>query len=247
MSAKTPSNVTESNTSPQAEPQPAEDWRSQVLETSRSGAQAVKTYSRLAPVYEVWAKLTESKARARVLDLAGLEDGESVLEIATGTGVQLRELAKRNRSGRTAGIELSGAMLEQTRRRLAAAGLNHSVELSRADALELPFEDGSFDLITNSYMLDLLARDQITEALGEMRRVLRPGGRLVLSNMTKAEKRRHGIWDWLYGHGLGVTANCRGVLAAPVLDELDFVEIRREYMSQMLFPTEVVTARKSAP
>jgi hypothetical protein len=42
------------------------------------------------------------------------------------------------------------------------------------------------------------------------------------------------------------TANCRGVLAAPVLAELGFAEIRREYMTQMLFPTEIVTARKPA-
>ncbi len=215
-----------------------------MLEASRSGEHAVKTYSRLAPVYEVWARLTESKARARVLELADLNDGESALEIATGTGVQLCELARQNRSGRTVGIELSEAMLEQARRRLASAGLPDRVELLQADALDLPFEDRSFDLVANAYMLDLLARDQIPLALGEMKRVLRPGGRIVLSNMTKAEKARHGLWDWLYAHGLGVTANCRGVLAAPVLTELGFADIHREYLSQMLFPTEIVFARK---
>jgi ubiquinone/menaquinone biosynthesis C-methylase UbiE len=219
-------------------------WRSQILEVSRPGDEAVRTYSRLAPVYEIWARLTESKARARVLESADPADGDSVLEIATGTGVQLCGLASRNRSGQTVGIELSGAMLEQARKRINAAGLGQRVDLLRADALELPFEDDSFDLVVNSYMLDLLARDRIPEALGEMRRVLRPGGRLVLSNMTKAQKRRHGIWDWLYGHGLGVTANCRGVLAAPVLAELGFTGIRREYLSQMMFPTEIVSARK---
>ncbi len=238
------SNPTSPGDSAIADPSLSEDWRTRVLEASHSGEHAVKTYSRLAPVYEIWARLTESKARSRVLELAQPRDGESLLEIATGTGVQLCDLADRNPSGRNTGIELSEKMLEQTRRRLAAANLLDRVELLKADALELPFEDESFDLITNGYMLDLLARDQIPEALGEMGRVLRPGGRIVLSNMTKAEKRRHGLWDWLYAHGLGVTANCRGVLAAPVLDEMGFVEIRREYMSQMLFPTEVVIASK---
>jgi len=222
----------------------AEDWRSQVLEASHSGAHAVKTYSRLAPVYEVWARLTESKARARVLELADPKDGESILEVATGTGVQLRELAGRNPSGRTVGIELSDGMFERTRRRLVSAGLVDRIELLLADALDMPFEDESFDLITNSYMLDLLARKQIPLALEEMKRVLRPGGRLVLSNMTKAEKTRHGLWDWLYAHGLGVTANCRGVLAVPVLTELGFTALHREYLAQMMFPTEIVFARK---
>ena len=220
------------------------DWRSQILEVSHSGPHAVKTYSRLAPAYEVWARLTESKARARVLELAAPAEGESVLEVAAGTGVQLCALASRNRSGRTVGIELSGAMLEQARRRLDSGGLADRVELLKADAMDLPFEDGSFDLVTNAYMLDLLPREQIPIALSQMKRVLRPGGRLVLSNMTRAEKARHGLWDWLYAHGLGVTANCRGVLAVPVLEELGFTGIRREYLSQMMFPTEIVSAEK---
>jgi hypothetical protein len=62
--------------------------------------------------------------------------------------------------------------------------------------------------------------------------------------MTKGERRRHRIWDWAYARGVVVTANCRGVLAAPVLSELGFARISREYLSQMLFPTEIVTARK---
>ena len=110
--------------------------------------------------------------------------------------------------------------------------------------MELPIADESFDLIVNGYMLDLLPRDDIPRALAEFKRVLRPGGRLVLSNMTKGERRRHRVWDWAYERGVVVTANCRGVLAAPVLRELDFIDVSREYLSQMLFPTEIVTAQK---
>jgi hypothetical protein len=62
--------------------------------------------------------------------------------------------------------------------------------------------------------------------------------------MTKGERRSHRIWDWAYERGVVVTANCRGVLAAPVLSELGFAGISREYLSQMLFPTEIVTAQK---
>jgi ubiquinone/menaquinone biosynthesis C-methylase UbiE len=93
-------------------------------------------------------------------------------------------------------------------------------------------------------MLDLLPRDDIPRALAEFKRVLRLGGRLVLSNMTKGERRRHRFWDALYERGVVLTANCRGVLAAPVLRESGFADVRREYMAQMLFPTEIVTARK---
>jgi ubiquinone/menaquinone biosynthesis C-methylase UbiE len=201
-------------------------------------------YSRLARVYELWARATESKARRRVSELAAVMPPEDVLEVATGTGVQLAGLARANHGGRTVGVELSEGMLRQTSRRLAAEGMNHRVELLAGSGLELPLPDESFDLAVNGYMLDLLPRDDIPRALAELKRVLRPGGRLVLSNMTKAERRRERVWDWLYAKGIVLTANCRGVLAAPVLAELGFSGIRREYIGQMTFPTEIVTARK---
>jgi ubiquinone/menaquinone biosynthesis C-methylase UbiE len=221
------------------------DWRSQILEANRPLDVAVGRYSTLAPAYELWAQVTESGPRRRVLELANVRNGEDILEVATGTGAQLLSLAKRNPSGHTAGVELADGMLAQTRKRLQAAGLG-SVELVRGDALRLPFDDASFDLLVNAYMLDLLAREDIVRALAEFKRVMRPGARLVLSNMTKGGPRCHRVWDSLYARGINLTANCRGVLAAPVLAELGFREIRREYMAQMLFPTEIVTARKPA-
>jgi ubiquinone/menaquinone biosynthesis C-methylase UbiE len=223
---------------------PPSDWRELVLEAKDPPERVPRIYTRLAPVYEAWARATESKARRRVLELASVRPGEDVLEVATGTGVQLVRLAGANLGGRTAGVEISEGMLAQTRRRLEDAGLAEEVEVIEGSALELPIADESFDLIVNGYMLDLLPRDDIPRALAEFRRVLRPRGRLVLSNMTKGERRRHRIWDWAYERGFVVTANCRGVLAAPVLRELDFTGISREYLSQMLFPTEIVTAHK---
>lgn len=219
------------------------DWRDQVLEVKHGAEKVSRIYTRVAPVYELWARLAESKARRRVLELAGVRPPEDVLEVATGTGVQLVRLAQANPGGRTVGVELAAGMLAQTRRRLDTAGLG-DVQVVEASALELPFEDESFDLAVNAYMLDLLPRDDIPRALAELKRVLRPDGRLVLSNMTKGERRAHRFWDWLYGRGVVLTANCRGVLAAPVLRELGFTGVRREYLAQLSFPTEVVTARK---
>jgi ubiquinone/menaquinone biosynthesis C-methylase UbiE len=224
-----------------ADPNPR---RPRVLEARQHDRSRVsERYSRVAPVYELWARMTESRARRRVLEVAAVQDGEAVLEVATGTGVQLLALARQNPSGRTDGVELADGMLRQTRRRLAGAGLD-AVHLHRANALALPFPDASFDLLTNSYMLDLLPIADIPSALREFRRVLRPGGRLVLSNMTIGERPWHRHWDALYARGLSVTANCRGVLAAPILHELGFTDIQREYLAQRTFPSEVVTARR---
>ncbi|MEX0992936.1 MAG: cytochrome P450 [Solirubrobacterales bacterium] len=218
------------------------DWRSQVLPVrSDDSGKVARTYSRLAPVYEVWAKFTESKPRRRVTELADVHDGESILEVAVGTGVQLCELARRNPNGTTAGVDLSKGMLAKTRRTLARANIAN-VDLREASGLELPFADDSFDLLVNGYMLDLLTYDDIARAIAEFKRVLKPGGRILLTNMTIGEKPHHRIWDRLYERGIDLTANCRGVLAAPVLEELGFADIERQYMAQGSFPTEIVTA-----
>jgi ubiquinone/menaquinone biosynthesis C-methylase UbiE len=221
-------------------------WRERILEVNSPSERVPRIYTRVAPVYELWARAAESKPRRRVLELAAPRDGEDVLEVATGTGVQLVRLAQARDGGRTVGVELAEGMVNQTRRRLAAAGLAERVELIQGNALELPFAEASFDLLVNSYMLDLLPRDDIPRAVAEFERVLRPGGRLVLSNMTVGERRSHRVWDFLYSHGIDLTANCRGVLAAPVLAEGNFAQVRREYLAQSLFPTEIVTARKEA-
>lgn len=224
--------------------QPESSWRGRILEAKAPPQEVPRTYTRLAPVYEIWAALTESRARRRVLELAAVRPDDDVLEVATGTGVQLERLAEAATAGRVAGVEPSTGMFRRTRARLSRAGLAQRAELHRASALELPFADQSFDLVVNSYMLDLLPRDEIPRALAEFRRVLRPGGRLVLSNMTLGERRTHRVWDWAYARGVVLTANCRGVLAAPVLRELGFAGVEREYLAQMSFPTEIVTARK---
>jgi len=218
-------------------------WREQILEVKRPPEDAPAIYNRLAPVYEIWARLTESRARRRVLELASPGPAEDVLEVATGTGAQLVELARRNPRGRTVGVEIAEGMLAKTRGRLADRGLA-DVEVLRADVRELPFAEASFDLIVNSYMLDLLPRAEIPRVLAKFQRLLRPGGRLVMSNMTLGERRLHRVWDALYARGIVLTANCRGVLTAPVLAELGFARIEREYSAQLGFPTEIVIARK---
>jgi ubiquinone/menaquinone biosynthesis C-methylase UbiE len=211
------------------------------LEARRSTAQAAAAFSLIAPLYELWARWVEARPRARVLELARIRDGEATLEVATGTGVQLAQIARRNRSGRTVGVEFAPGMVRETSRRLKRAKLNH-VELIQGDARKLPFADATFDLVTNEYMLNLMPLADIELVVRELRRVLKPGGRLVITNMTPGARAHQRIWDALYSRGIDIFINCRGVLAAPVLAAHGFVNVRREFMAPVLFPTEIVTA-----
>ena len=131
-------------------------WRGQVLEVKHRPEDVPAIYTRLAPLYELWARMTESRARRRVMELASVRPGEELLEVAVGTGVQLVGLARANPCGQTVGLEPSAGMLRQARRRIDAAGVSDRVELVDGSALELPFADASFDLLVNGYMLDLL-------------------------------------------------------------------------------------------
>ena len=62
-------------------------------------------YDKIAPIYDIWGKLTESKARNRAIELAEIKDGQSVLEVAVGTGLAFYEIVKRNPNGTNIGID----------------------------------------------------------------------------------------------------------------------------------------------
>lgn len=66
-----------------------------------------KLYNKIAPVYDIWAKLTESKARNRALELAQIQDGQNILEVAVGTGLAFYEIVLRNEHGINIGVDLS--------------------------------------------------------------------------------------------------------------------------------------------
>jgi len=198
-------------------------------------------YTGIAPVYDIWARLTESRARDRCLDLAEIQDGESVLEVAVGTGLAFELVLKANPSGCNEGIDLTEAMLARAEKRASKLGIDN-YRLTIGDACALEYPDDSFDLLINNYMFDLLPQQDFLSVLTEFKRVLRPGGRLVLVNMTMGERWFNKVWEWVYRINPAWLGGCRGVRISPVLEESGFVGITREYVSQMTFPSEVVCA-----
>lgn len=198
-------------------------------------------YRRIAPAYDLWACLTESKARDRCLELAAIRDGESVLEVAVGTGLAFEKILNANPSGRNEGIDLTEEMLRRAERRVANLRLSN-YRLRIGDAYALDFAQHDFDVLINNYMFDLLPEKDFPAVLAGFRRVLRPGGRLVLVNMTEGENWYNGIWEWLYRMNPAWMGGCRGVHMLPLVEECGFVEARREYVSQMTFPSEVIIA-----
>jgi ubiquinone/menaquinone biosynthesis C-methylase UbiE len=215
------------------------------LEAKLDKADVQRVYDRLAPVYDFWAYLTEGKARRRCLELAEVRDGESVLEVAVGTGVVFAELARANRSGKNEGIDLTEGMLEQARRRLARLGAR-SYRLQRGDACALPFADESFDLVVNNYMFDLMPEADFVPVLREMRRVLRPGGRLVLVNMTNGGSPLEKLAEAVYRLDAEWMGGCRSVRMEPYVREAGFERVERHVVTQLTIASEVIRAYKEA-
>jgi ubiquinone/menaquinone biosynthesis C-methylase UbiE len=200
-------------------------------------------YDGVAWIYDAWAYLTESRARARALELAAIRDGQDILEAAVGTGVAFYAMAERNPSGSNTGIDLSEGMLNKAKRRLA--NLPHdNYALSPGSAFELDIADESVDLVMNNYMFDLVSFDEMDRVIGEFRRVLRKGGKLVLVNMTQGERFGSGIYASIYKLSPRAMGGCRGVQMAGRLEQHGFSVERREYLQQMLFPSEVILALK---
>jgi len=79
-------------------------------------------YTRIAPLYDTWAWLTEREARKRCLELADIQNGEDVLEVAVGTGLAFAKILEANPSGHNEGIDLTSAMLRRAERRAAHTG-----------------------------------------------------------------------------------------------------------------------------
>jgi arsenite methyltransferase len=114
--------------------------------------------------------------RRRMMALLQLAPGESVLEIGSGNGMMAHDMALAvGELGNITGLDISGAMVTMARGH--CAGLPN-VTFVEADAVTLPFADRSFDVVTITQCLCLVA--DIDAAVGELARVLKPGGRAVI-------------------------------------------------------------------
>jgi ubiquinone/menaquinone biosynthesis C-methylase UbiE len=202
-------------------------------------------YDKLSGVYDIWGKLTESRARARAIELARIEDGQDILEVAVGTGLAFYEIVKRNPHGHNVGIDLSAGMLEKATDRMKnLAGANFS--LAVGTAFKLPAQTESVDLLVNNYMFDLIPYADMDQVLAEFRRVLKAAGKLMLVNMTNGETLGSKLYDFIYRLSPKIMGGCRGVRLADKLKRHGFVVEVREYHQQMLFPSEVILAHRGA-
>ena len=133
-------------------------------------------YEKLASVYDLAFGPTLQPGRVRALQQMDIQSGERVLEVGVGTGINLSLYPK---ACRMTGIDFSSSMLEKARERVARGGLQQ-MRLLQMDAADLKFADDSFDIVYAPYLISVVP-DPVKVAQ-EMRRVCRPGGRIIFLN-----------------------------------------------------------------
>ena len=213
------------------------------LDARLSQSEIAQVYDGIAGMYDLWGRLTETHARNRALKLAEIQDGQHILEVAVGTGLAFYEIVGHNPHGHNLGIDLSKGMLEKAEQRLRPLGqTNYSLQVGTAFDLQL--EDESVDVLMNNYMFDLIAFEDMGRVLVEFRRVLRPGGKLMVVNMTEGERWGSHIYNWVYNLSPKLMGGCRGVRLSDKLQQHGFRVDVREYYQQLLFPSEVIRAYK---
>jgi demethylmenaquinone methyltransferase/2-methoxy-6-polyprenyl-1,4-benzoquinol methylase len=162
----------------------------------RAESQVRSMFDRIAARYDLMNTLMSAglhhRWRTRAADLARLGPGERALDVCCGTGDLALELKRRvGAAGEVVGLDFSEPMLERAREK--SRRLQMDVEYRNGNALELPFGEASFDAATVGFGVRNLV--DLRGGIAEMARVVRPGGRVVLLEITAP---RRPPLSWFY-------------------------------------------------
>ena len=165
---------------------------------------ALQLFAPVAETYDRYARLLslaqDGRWRSFLVSRIEAAPGDRVLDVACGTAAVALELVRRFGCS-VVGVDQSSAMLAEAQRRVASAGESARVELREACAEELPFEDGSFDGVTFTYLLRYV--DDPAATLRELARVVRPGGRIASLEFFVPDRRSvNALWSAYVRAGL---------------------------------------------
>lgn len=181
-----------------------------------------------------YAKIGKFRHRDRILAAAGLRGHERVLDLGTGRGLLAVGAAKRLKEGRVVAVDiwksedLSGNSRERTEAVINAEGVADRVEIREGDATSLPFADESFDVVLSNLCIhNIPSPEGRRQAIEEAARVLKPGGRAVISDFKNTATyanhfrdaglesiERHGPFLWDTFPPLRIVVAQKGLIAA---------------------------------
>ncbi len=150
-------------------------------------AQVEQMFDKIAPRYDLLNRMLslgiDVSWRKRAIGYLRANPPQDLLDVATGTADVAIMAAKILQPARIVGIDIAKQMLELGRQKIAAQGLGQVITLETGDSEQLRFADQSFDAVTVAFGVRNF--EHLEQGLGEMYRVLRPGGRVVILEFSK--------------------------------------------------------------
>jgi ubiquinone/menaquinone biosynthesis C-methylase UbiE len=214
--------------------------------------QLKRVYNRVASHYDsqhaFFTGRSDQRGRRLVVEQA-VRAGDKVLDCGAGTGsTALLAARKAGTSGRITLFDMSDGMMAEARRKMAEAGCLERAEFRIGDMLDLPFEDGSFDVALSTYSMCPLYDP--AGGAAELYRVVRPGGRIGIAHSTEPES----PWvKWLADrvedvvwHLPSISLGCRAVSVLPALEALGGKVVFRASIGVPLWPFIVFVVEKPA-
>jgi ubiquinone/menaquinone biosynthesis C-methylase UbiE len=217
----------------------------EILKRNLNTERTKKDYKQVAWFYNLWSWITESKAAKKVLEFAEINNGESIIEIACGTGLVFKEIVRKNPDGENLGIDLSAVMLSKAHKLLADED-SKNYELQQRDIFDLQIKDESYDKLVNNFMIDLMPEDKFDTILSEFHRILKPNGIAVISIFSFGKRKVNKFWVWIAKHFPKLLTGCRPVEIENNLKNVGFMIEKEVEISQNTFPSKVYKLRKPA-
>ena len=208
----------------------------------RSEKEVGNYYSRLSSIYDFLAA-SEKKFINRGLTLLDPSAGESILEIGFGTGHAQLIIGRAVQGGLSSGLDLSEGMSRIAQNNVVKAGFADRISLILSNTLPMPFREGIFDGIFSSFTLELFDSPQIPIVLKECRRVLKPGGRLVVVSLSKDQplplmgrlyESLHTRYPWLL--------DCRPIPILSLISDAGYEVIQTKESSMWGLPVSILLA-----
>lgn len=205
------------------------------------------TYAKLSKIYAILEERFEKKLREKGLELLDVQKGEVVLEIGFGTGCSLVEIAKSvGETGKAYGIDLTSEMVKLSEERLEKEGLEERAELQEGNARKMSYRDNMFDAVYMASTLELFDTPDIAKVLREIKRVLKPTGRLGVVSIAKEGHEDSKIlkfYEWLH-QKIPKYASCRPIYVEDSIKDTGYKIIKtEEMMIARLFPMKIVMAK----
>ena len=161
-----------------------------------------RMFDKIAPSYDrlnhALSLGIDRRWRRTAVDALGIHQPQQILDIATGTGDFALLLAKRIKPQHIVGADISEGMMAVGREKVKEEGLQNVISFQYEDCMQLSFPDGSFDAVTSSYGVRNF--QYLDKGLQEMQRVLRPGGHLLIVELTPPPSFPMKQLFWLYAH-----------------------------------------------